>query len=464
MVALNLSLDVDRRLWRQDLRGSRAWARALVAAGVLDREEGERLVRGLDRVEERLGSGLLEGEAPPRVPDEDIHSLVERLLTEEVGPVAGKLHTGRSRNDQVATDVRLWGMEATHALEAEITGLARSLLRWARRSVDVILPGYTHLQQAQPVRAAHWILSHLWPLLRDRDRIRRARAGASVLPLGSGALAGCPFPVDRDALARELGFDRVSANSMDAVSDRDWMADLLHAGALLGVHLSRLSEDLVVFSSVELGFVRLSDGYSTGSSLMPQKRNPDVAELVRGKTGRLVGNLTGLLTLLKGLPSGYNRDLQEDKVPLFDTVDTLTLLLPALAGAVQTAELRPDRIREALDPQLLATDVADHLVRQGVPFRESHEVVGRLVRMAEERGCALDELPDEAFGEAHPDLPGTVRSVFDWGRSVDARATAGGTARSAVEAQLEAADAALGSSPPAASPGPGTGASSTDPA
>jgi argininosuccinate lyase len=432
MVPLNRSLGVDRHLWRQDLAGSRAWARALAGAGVLSPEERDALLSGLDRVEVRLGDGF-----PEDAPDEDIHSLVERLLGEEAGPVAGKLHTGRSRNDQVATDFRLWGMAAAEALEGALDAVVRGLVELAEDGVDLILPGYTHLQQGQPVRAAHWALSHAWPLLRDRERIRTAGASASVLPLGSGALAGCPFPVDREALRRELGFLRLSENSMDAVSDRDWAVELAFAGALLGVHLSRLSEDLLLFSSREFRFLRLDDGYSTGSSLMPQKRNPDVAELTRGKAGRLHGNLVALLTLLKGLPTGYNRDLQEDKALLFDTVDTLLLTLPPLAGALRTARFVPAGVERALDSELLATDLADVLVRAGVPFRRSHEIVGALVREAEEEGIPLSHLPDHRFEAHHPVLGGgAARAAFDWERSVEARDTPGGTSRRRVLEQL----------------------------
>jgi argininosuccinate lyase len=438
MVALNLSLDVDFRLWPQDIRGSRAWASALGKAGLLTEDEVTALHRGLDTVAETLAGGIPEGAR-----DEDIHSLVERLLTAAAGPVGGKLHSGRSRNDQVATDVRLWGMEAVDTVVREVEELARALVGLAERGMEVIMPGYTHLQQGQPVRAAHWALSHVWPLLRDRDRLLRVRHDAAVLPLGSGAVAGCPFPVDREWLAAELGFRTPSRNSLDTVSDRDWMADLLHAGAMTGVHLSRLGEDLVLFSSREFGFVRLADGYSTGSSLMPQKRNPDVAELTRGKAGRLVGNTVAFLTLLKGLPTGYNRDLQEDKTPVFDTVDTLAMVLPAMAGAVATAEFQPDRIHQKLDTQLLATDLADYLVRKGVPFRESHEAVGVLVRTAEELLCSLEDLQDHDFRAAHPGFDADVRDVFDWEASVESRATPGGTARAAVEAQLEAAKDAL---------------------
>lgn len=434
MVPLNLSLDVDRRLWRHDIEGSRAWARALGAAGVLDDGEVAAIVAGLDAVEGRIAA---QGFGSP--PDEDIHSLVERLLTEEAGEVALKLHTGRSRNDQVATDLRLWTMAAIDRLDGLVAELGRALVTLAEQGVDIVMPGYTHLQQGQPIRAAHWALGHLWPLVRDRERLAQARRRAGVLPLGSGAVAGCPFDVDRDALAAELGFHAVTENSLDAISDRDFAADLLYAGALLGVHMSRLAEDLVLFGSIEFGFVRLSDGYSTGSSLMPQKRNPDVAELTRGKSGRLVGNLTGLLTLLKGLPTGYNRDLQEDKSLIFDTVDTLELVLPALAGAVATASFRPERIAARLDSQLLATDLADYLVRRGVPFRRSHEAVGRIVRRAEEKGCDLPELELSDFTDANPAFEGDVFEVFDWERSADSRGTPGGTSREAVEGQLERA-------------------------
>jgi argininosuccinate lyase len=434
MVPFNLSLNVDARLWREDVRGSIAWARAIGAAGVLRPDETEAIVAGLERVAERI-----ESEGLSEALEEDIHSVVERMLGEEVGPVAGKLHTGRSRNDQSATGVRLYGMASADRISGLLVGLAEALLGLAERAGDVIMPGYTHLQQAQPVRAGQWALSHLFPLLRDLERIRAARTVTAVLPLGSGAIAGCPFPIDREALRAELGFERVSDNSMDAVSDRDWICDLTYAGAMIGVHLSRFAEDLVLFSSLEFGFVRLSDGYSTGSSLMPQKRNPDVAELARGKSGRLVGNLVSVLTLLKGLPTSYNRDLQEDKEPLFDTIDTLSLTLPAVTGAVATAEFREDRIAEVMDAQLLATDLADYLVRRGVPFRESHEVVGRLVRTAEGRSTPLSALSLEDFQREHETFDADVHEIFDWLASVDARDADGGTSGRSVGAQIEAA-------------------------
>ncbi len=439
MAALNLSLDVDRRTWREDVRASRAWARALEGAGVLSAPEAAALDDGLQRVAARLDAGGAFADAP----DEDVHALVERLLFEEAGDVAGKLHTGRSRNDQAATGTRMWGMAAARRLDDHLGSLMAALHGLAARSVDVILPGYTHLQRAQPIRGAHWALAHLWPLARDRVRIGAAEDAAATLPLGSGALAGCPFPVDREALGRELGFLRVSPNSVDAVSDRDWMLDLLYAGATVGVHLSRLGEDLVLFTSAEFGFLALGEGYATGSSLMPQKRNPDVAELARGKAGRLVGNLAAVLTLLKGLPTGYNRDLQEDKRSLFDTVDALELTLPAVAGAVATAAWRPGPVARALDPQLLATDLADVLVRRGVPFRKAHAVVGGLVLRAEAEGTTLDRLPDAVLRKAHPAFAGGAGEALDPERSVEARDATGGTSRRAVLEQLEAARALL---------------------
>ena len=438
MVPLNDSLSVDFRLWEHDIRASQAWARELGRAGVIPQNEAEALVSGLHAVAERLATNGAGGHT-----DEDIHSLVERLLYDEIGEIAGKLHTGRSRNDQVATDLRLWGMEAARALDDALNVVLGELVSLAERSVDLIMPGYTHLQQAQPVRAAHWVLAHFWPLMRDRDRLRQARARASSLPLGSGALAGCPFAIDRARLRDDLGFDRLSENSMDAVSDRDWMIDYVFAAGMIGTHMSRLCEDMVIFSSREFGYLRPGDGFSTGSSLMPQKRNPDVAELTRGKAGRLIGNITALLTLIKGLPTGYNRDLQEDKSILFDSVDTLFLILPALAGTLADVEFQPENIAAQLDWQLLATDLADYLVKKGVPFRKAHDAVARLVLAAEREGKAVQELPETALREAHPEFSPDVVGGLTWEASVEARASAGGTARSAIETQLATALAAL---------------------
>ncbi|HEX2190371.1 MAG TPA: argininosuccinate lyase [Longimicrobiaceae bacterium] len=435
MDRLNRSLPVDFRLWREDVAGSQAWAEALAAAGVLTATEGAELRAGLDRVGARLeGWGPAEWAAAP---DEDIHSLVERLLYEEAGAVAGKLHTGRSRNDQVATDTRLWACGAASRLDAALRDLQRALLEQAERHVDTVMPAYTHLQRAQPVSAAHWLLSHAWPLARDRERLAQARERTAVLPLGSGAIAGCPFPVDRVLLKETLGFHALSQNSIDAVADRDWVADLLYVASLVGVHLSRLGEDLVLFASGEWGFVRHSDRFSTGSSLMPQKRNPDAMELARGKAGRLVGALTGFLAVLKGLPSGYNKDLQDDKEALFGAWDALEALLPAVAGTVREMEIDVERCAAAVDAGMLATELADFLVREGVPFREAHEKVGKLVRRAEAARCGVDELPHPAFVEVSAEFSGAdLRLLFAPGAAVARRRGEGGTAPEAVREQV----------------------------
>ncbi|HEX2092783.1 MAG TPA: argininosuccinate lyase [Longimicrobiaceae bacterium] len=435
MDRLNRSLPVDFRLWREDVAGSLAWAGALFAAGVISAGECAKLRAGLDRVAARLeewGPADWAG-----APDEDIHSLVERLLYEEAGSVAGKLHTGRSRNDQVATDARLWAFGAVSRLDAALRDLQRALLEQAERHVDTLMPAYTHLQRAQPVSAAHWLLSHAWPLARDRERLAQARERVAVLPLGSGAIAGCPFPVDRVLLKETLGFHAVSRNSIDAVADRDWVADLLYVASLVGVHLSRLGEDLVLFASSEWGFVRLSDRFSTGSSLMPQKRNPDTLELARGKAGRLIGDLTGFLTVLKGLPSGYNKDIQEDKEALFDAFDTLEALLPAVAGTVRTLELDAERCAAAVDGAMLATELADFLVRSGIPFREAHGTAGKLVRAAEEWGCGVEELPHGVFVEVSDRFAGAdLGTLFAPEAALARRGGPGGTAPDAVREQI----------------------------
>lgn len=437
MDRLNRSLPVDRRLWREDVLGSQAWAAALGGAGVLSEEEVRALSEGLERVSTRL-SGWSEEEWA-EAPDEDIHSLVERLLREEVGAVAGKLHTGRSRNDQVATDTRLWGASAVLRLEALVRDLQRALVEQAERHLETVMPSYTHLQRAQPVSAAHWLLSHAAPLSRDRARLTEAYDRVSVLPLGSGAIAGCPFPVDRMGLREMLGFRHLSVNSIDAVGDRDWIAEILFVASILGVHLSRLAEDLILFTSAEFGFVRLSDRFSTGSSLMPQKRNPDAMELARGKAGRLIGDLVSILTLLKGLPSGYNKDLQDDKELLFDAVDTLETLLPAVTGSVATMEFDARRCAAAVDAAMLATDLADHLVRSGVPFRDAHSQVGRLVRAAEELGCSLSELPRESFVRVSEHFAEVdLATLFDPRASLEARSGVGGTATRSVREQIDA--------------------------
>ena len=459
MVALNRSLGVDWRLWPHDIRGSRAWARGLERAGILSRREARRIDLGLAAVARRLETRS----GPGGLPEEDIHTVVERMLIEEVGDLGGKLHTGRSRNDQVATDFRLWAKEAIRGLRGRVAALAGALAEKARATTGILMPGYTHLQQAQPVPASHWLQSRAWPLVRDLEHYRATLRECDVLPLGSGAVAGCPFEIDREALAADLGFAGISHNSIDGVSDRDWAARLLFGTAMTGVHLSQLAEDLVLFSSSEFGFVRLGDGHATGSSLMPQKRNPDVAELARGKSGRLVGNLVGMLTVLKGLPTGYNRDLQEDKEAVFDSVDTLSVVLPAVTGAVEGMSLDRTRITRALRTEVLATDVADHLVRAGVPFREAHRAVGAAVRAAEESGRDLHRLSLEELRAFHPGFSEDVFEVFDPVASAESRGEAGGTSAAALERQLVALARALseaggdsGNPPQGAAPAPGS--------
>lgn len=438
MERLNRSLDDDFRLWPHDVRGSVAWARALVRAEVLDDATGNRLEGGLEAVAKRL-----DGAVSSQFVDEDVHTLVERLLGEEIGADAGRLHTGRSRNDQVATDLRLWGKAIIDQMAASVREFVTVLADRAETDGDALMPGYTHLQPAQPIRWGQWALSHAWPLVRDIERLKQAKQAADVLPLGSGAIAGCPFPIDRRAIAEDLGFAGVTQNSLDATSDRDWVAQLSFACAMLGIHLSRMGEDLVLFSSREFGTISLDDAFTTGSSLMPQKRNPDVAELARGSAGLLIGDLVSLLTLMKGLPTGYNRDLQHDKAALFRQVDVLGTVVPALRGAVATASVNREALLAGLTPELLATDAADHLVEQGVPFRESHEIVGRLVRRAESLGVALDGLDEAEVLQIHPQLGGWSVDAGAYGRSADRRESEGGTGISAISEQLQALRASL---------------------
>jgi argininosuccinate lyase len=435
---LNRSLPVDQRLWPHDIRASQAWVAALEAAGILTHTEAATLRQGLERVAQRLAAGAATG-----APDEDIHTLVERLLYEEIGALAGKLHTGRSRNDQVATDLRLWCLEALAAVDGEVSALAAALAAQAARGVDVILPGYTHGQQAQPVRWAYVLLAHAWPLVRDRARLAQVAERVAELPLGSGALAGSGVAVDRTLLKQALGFRTVSPNALDATGERDFVAELLFALVMVAMHVSRLAAELITYNSTEFGFVRLADGYCTGSSLLPQKRNPDVFELARAKVGRTLGDLMAVLTALKGLPAGYAKDLQEDKALLFDAVDTVLLTLPAVRGAVATMEPVAERMAAALQPGMLATDLADGLVAAGVPFREAHELVGRLVQDAERRGAALGSVPAAAARVIHPALPDLLATLGSFADSIERRATPGGSSEASVRRQLAELRAAL---------------------
>ena len=436
--ALNDSITVDFRLWPHDVRGSRAWALALSKAGVITDGELRKLAAGLDAVTRRL-----EGGEQPVASDEDVHTLIDRLLHQEAGDVAPKLHTGRSRNDQIATAARLWVMDAGNRIDAAVVNLQRVMLDRAAELENAIMPGYTHLQRAIPVSAAHWLLSHFWPLVRDRARIRAATTSAATLPLGSGALAGCAYPVSRTLLAESLGFEGVSRNSMDAVSDRDFVAEVTFAVTLTATHLSRFAEDLIVYGSSEFGFIQFGDRYSSGSSMMPQKRNPDALELTRGAAARLLGDHVALLATMKGLPSTYNKDLQDDKRALFDAVDTLLLVLPAAAGALAELRFQPARMRAAVSSSMMATDLADYLVRKGATFRDSHSAVGKLVRQAEERRCELHELPMSSFSTAHRLFGTDVLRALDPERSIAQRESDGGTGPRALRAQFAAARAAL---------------------
>ncbi|HUR91755.1 MAG TPA: argininosuccinate lyase [Gemmatimonadaceae bacterium] len=436
--AVNRSIEVDFRLWPYDVRGSQAWASALEGAGVLTAGESGAIRDGLAKVGRRFESGEL-----PVDSDEDVHTMIDRLLHDEIGDVASKLHTGRSRNDQVATATRLWSIVACDSIEAEIRSLQSVIVEHAAALTDAVMPAYTHLQRAQPVSVAHWMLSHFWPLERDVTRISIASVAASSMPLGSGAIAGSAYRVPRDQLMKSLGLMKLSENSVDAVGDRDFIADLLYAISMLGVHLSRLAEDMILFGSSEFGFVRFGDMFTTGSSMMPQKRNPDVMEIARGFGARSLGALTALLATLKGLPSGYNKDLQDDKRILFEAVDATRLVLPAVAGALAECTFNADVMERAVSSGMMATDLADYLVGKGVSFREAHGAVGSLVRAAEDASCELGALPAERFTATHSAFGADARDWLDARASIARRDLPGGTGPNAVREQVQAARSAL---------------------
>lgn len=437
---LSVSTAFDRRLWRHDLAASLAHSRQLVRAGLLSEAEGQEMARALDECAE-----LFAQDAFPWQPgDEDLHGAIERWLIERLGTLGGKLRAGRSRNDQIANDLRLWVKEESFRVRLLVADLQEALVDVAEAHLGWLAPGYTHLQRGQPVLLSHHLLAHVWPLDRDSGRLRDLAARADESVLGAGALAGTTLPLDPEEYAAALGFARVAANSMDAVAARDFALELLAAAAILATHLSRLGEEIVVWSTSEFGFVRVGDAFSTGSSMMPQKRNPDVAELVRGKAGRVAGNLVALLTTVKGLPLSYNRDLQEDKEPLFNAVDTLASALSATTGMVRSLRFDRQRLEQAAaGGYSLATDLAEELVRRGVPFREAHEVVGRLVRLAEKRDGGLDTLAASELADAHPALDDAVAELLDVRQAVERRASSLGTATSSVAAQVLAARAAV---------------------
>jgi argininosuccinate lyase len=429
------SWSFDRRLLPQEFTLDRAWARAIGSAGILTPEEVEKIVTALDELERRAHSdpAWLESSAA-----EDLHHFVETALIEKLGSLGAKLHTGRSRNEMIATEFRMYVKHAAREMHRALAALAHAVSTQAQQNLGIPMPGNTHMQHAQPILVSHWLLAHGEALLRDAERVRSAAARADACPLGSGALAGCAFPIDRKSLARELGFSRPTGNSLDAVSDRDFALEYLFALATIAMHLSRLAEDMVLFASPEFGFIDLPDEYSTGSSLMPQKKNPDGWELIRGKTGRIYGALFALFTTFKGLPSSYQRDLQEDKEPLFAAHDQALAMAQIAAAALAASRFRETRLREAAnDPALVATELADYLVGAGVPFRDAHEIVGKVLRTAEREGKSIRELPAERLKEFSAAFAGDLSTGLSIESALARRAVIGGTAPSAVRTALD---------------------------
>jgi argininosuccinate lyase len=435
------SVEFDRRLWRADIAGSLAHARMLAAQRIIGAADLADIERGMAQITADIEAGRFEW----KLELEDVHLNIEARLTQLVGDAGKRLHTGRSRNDQVATDVRLWLRDEIDAIAPLLVQLQRVLLGVAEPHVDTVMPGYTHLQVAQPVSFAHHLLAYVEMFARDAERLADVRRRTNRLPLGAAALAGTPWPLDREAVARALGFEGLCENSLDAVSDRDFALEFAAFASITMMHVSRLAEEIVLWMSQNVGFIDLADGYCTGSSIMPQKRNPDVAELARGKSGRVIGHLMGLLTLMKGQPLTYNKDNQEDKEPLFDTVDTLAATLRIMAEMVRGMTVKPEAMRTAaMRGYATATDLADHLVGKGLPFRDAHEVVAHAVKLALQRGCDLAELPMEQLKSLHPLIDGSARTVLTLEHSLAARASRGGTAPIRVREQIARHRARLG--------------------
>ncbi len=433
VLRLSESITYDRRLYPFDIQGSLAHARMLVKQGIIPQEDGERIRQGLLQIQEELDKG----EFVFHTELEDIHMNIESRLTQLAGPAGARLHTGRSRNDQIATDERLYLRHVVDQLRQELRAFQKALHTLASQNREAIMPGFTHLQHAQPILFPHHLLAYVEMVERDRERLADARHRINRLPLGAGALAGSTLPLDREFIARELGFEAVLQNSMDAVADRDATLEFLAALAIVAMHLSRLAEDIILWFSQEFAFIEIGDAFTTGSSLMPQKKNPDMAELTRGKTGRVYGALMGLLTTMKGLPLTYNRDLQEDKEGLFDAVDTVSLVLRTLTAMLATVKIRAPRMAQAAsDPALMATDLAEALVRQGIPFREAHHQVGRFVAACQKRGLTLAQADLSLMRESIPSATEEFLSLFDPRHSTEARNLLGGTAPAQVEAQL----------------------------
>ena len=431
----NQSFSFDRRLFEADIRASVAHCEGLLSAGVLTAEEAEQIKSALDRIGE---SGTSNRDYFDELPSEDVHSFVEARLVQMIGDVGRKLHTGRSRNDQVATDLRLWLRDEIDGLVDVLRDTQQALLDFAEVNKEIVIPGYTHLQRAQPILLDHWCLAYFEMLARDRERLSEVRTRVNVMPLGSAALAGTAYAIDREAVARSLGFDSVSRNSLDAVSDRDFVIEFVSAASLLMMHLSRMAEDIILYSTTEFGFFELGDAVATGSSLMPQKKNPDSMELVRGKAGRVFGHLTSLLTTMKGLPLAYNKDMQEDKEALFDTVDTVGSCLAVTATVLRNMSVNASRTNEAATRGYLnATELADYLARKGVPFREAHETVGRIVMHAIKRGAELDQLPLDEMKSFAPAIEDDVFESLSLERTLASKSQLGGTARECVARELE---------------------------
>jgi len=431
--SFSASVDVDGRLWPQDIDGSIAHVRMLADQKIVSRQDADKIVGGLETIRTSIERGEFDWDESK----EDVHMNIEAALTNAIGDAGGRLHTGRSRNDQVATDMRLWTREACTSVVADIDALLEVLVDKADGHLDFLMPGYTHLQRAQPIRLAHHLMAWAEMLDRDRDRLLDASKRMNESPLGSAALAGTTFPIDREATAKALGFDHAMRNSLDAVSSRDFLLESVSALAICSVHLSRIAEELVLWSSQEFAFMQMSDAFTTGSSIMPQKKNPDMPELVRGKTGRVVGSLVNLLVMLKGLPLTYNRDLQEDKAPVFDAFDTVHDCLAVLSGAIGSAKFDKDRMAASLQAGFLdATEVADWLALRGVPFRDAHHVAGKLVQRAAQEGKTLSELPLEAYQDAHEAFDDTVFYALNMESAVERRDVVGGPARGRVAAAI----------------------------
>jgi argininosuccinate lyase len=431
MEKFNESISFDKRMWSQDIRGSIAYAKAIQKVGIVTEDETKLLVEGLEKVGQEWADGKFEIKSG----DEDIHTANERRLTEIIGPTAGKLHTGRSRNDQVATDIRLWIVEAERDVLKDMATLLTAGALYAKEHIDVLMAGYTHLQPAQPIRYSHWLLSHLTPLTRDAQWLMGMIPRANQCPLGSGALAGNAFGVDREFLAKELGFDGVTPNSLDSVCDRDFVVEFLMWHSLMLTHISQFAEDVIINNLLKC--IDIDDAYATGSSLMPQKKNPDALELLRGKAGVALGRAVGFTATLKGLPRAYNKDLQEDKKPLFESVDTVKDCLAIATGVIVTMKPNPEMLMKALSPEMLATDLADYLVRRGVPFRETHHISGACVRLAEEQKTSIDKLTLEQLQNIDSRFEADVTKVWDYEVSVERKSSLGGTAKASVLKQID---------------------------